>query len=145
MTLFFKKLSTARVSITRTGYILALTLASCLCVFAQQPSNEKNYGPPPEPKNLKVLTGMTGAQVIQVMRGINAALSVQCNYCHIVEKFDLDEKPTKQTARMMLTMAREINAKFADGKQHVTCYTCHRGAKEPATAPPAPAEGAAQH
>ena len=27
---------------------------------------------------------------------------------------------------MMLTMAREINAKFPDGKIHVTCHTCHR-------------------
>lgn len=127
-------------------YMLAFAVASSLCVFAQEGGNEKKYGPPPEPKNLKVLMGMTGAQVIQVMRGMNAALGVECNYCHVVGKFDLDEKPTKETARMMLSMARDINGKFGDGKQHVTCYTCHRGATEPATAPAAPAEGAAaQH
>jgi len=33
-------------------------------------------------------------------------------------------------------MSHEINAKFPDGKMHVTCYTCHRGATEPASAPP---------
>jgi hypothetical protein len=37
--------------------------------------------------------------------------------------------------RHMIIMMREINAKFPDGKVHVTCYTCHRGAQEPATAP----------
>jgi hypothetical protein len=36
----------------------------------------------------------------------------------------------------MITMARDINGKFPDGKQHVRCYTCHRGSTEPATEPP---------
>jgi hypothetical protein len=35
----------------------------------------------------------------------------------------------------MITMMREINARFPDGKRHVTCYTCHRGSTIPATAP----------
>jgi hypothetical protein len=30
---------------------------------------------------------------------------------------------------------REINAASADGKMHVSCYTCHRGEAEPKTAP----------
>jgi hypothetical protein len=45
-------------------------------------------------------------------------------------------------ARMMIVMTREINAKFPDGKEHVTCFTCHRGSEHPKTAPdaaPAPA------
>jgi hypothetical protein len=58
--------------------------------------------------------------------------------------FASDENPKKETARMMLTLARDVNAKFTDGKQHVTCYTCHRGATEPATAPPPAADGAAK-
>ena len=43
--------------------------------------------------------------------------------------FASDDNPKKETARMMLSMAREINAKFPDGKRHVSCYTCHRGTK----------------
>ena len=35
----------------------------------------------------------------------------------------------------LIVLAREINSKFPDGKTHVTCYPCHRGAEEPATAP----------
>jgi hypothetical protein len=26
---------------------------------------------------------------------------------------------------MMLEMVRDINAKFGDGRTHVTCWTCH--------------------
>ena len=34
-------------------------------------------------------------------------------------------------------MVNDINAKFPDGKTHVTCFTCHRGATTPLTAPAA--------
>jgi len=39
---------------------------------------------------------------------------------------------------VMMELANDINAKFHDGKTHVTCYTCHRGATTPETAPPTP-------
>ena len=65
------------------------------------------------------------------------ALGVQCGYCHVQGAFDSDDKPQKNMARMMLTMSREINERFGDGKLHVRCYTCHRGSPEPLTAPPA--------
>jgi photosynthetic reaction center cytochrome c subunit len=51
--------------------------------------------------------------------------------------FASDEKHTKEIARHMITLAKDVNAKFPDGKTHVTCYTCHRGAEVPATAPEA--------
>ncbi len=124
--------------------LLALALLLSVSAFAQEKGGGKKFGPPPEPKNLKVLTGMSGAQVIQIMRAANAALGVECVYCHVQGDFPSDENPKKETARMMLTMTREINGKFADGKQHVTCFTCHRGSTEPATAPPAAENGGKQ-
>src|ERR1700680_2859739 len=124
----------------RLSLVLALLLP--LCALAQE---GKKKGPPPEPKNLKVLPAtMGGAQVIQVMRNFNAALKVECVYCHVQGDFASDDNPKKETARMMITMGREVNAKFTDGKPHVTCYTCHRGAIEPPTAPPAEDTGAKQ-
>jgi Photosynthetic reaction centre cytochrome C subunit len=57
-----------------------------------------------------------------------------CNYCHVEDRAS-DEKMRKLIARKMITMVREINAQFPDGKQHVTCYTCHRGSTTPATTP----------
>jgi len=40
-------------------------------------------------------------------------------------------------ARMMLEMVRDINAKFGDGKTHVTCWTCHHASTTPQLAKPA--------
>jgi photosynthetic reaction center cytochrome c subunit len=49
-----------------------------------------------------------------------------------------DENPKKLVARKMIEMVNDINAKFPDGKAHVTCYTCHRGKNIPdMVAPPA--------
>jgi hypothetical protein len=43
--------------------------------------------------------------------------------------------PKTSIARNMILMVRELNRRFPDGKQHVTCYTCHRGSPTPAMAP----------
>ena len=91
--------------------------------------------PPPAPTNLKVLKVKTGPEVVQVMRTFTGGLGVQCVYCHVQGNFANDENPKKETARHMIRMTQEINAKFPDGKMHVSCYTCHRGEAEPKTAP----------
>lgn len=103
-------------------------------------AQDKKKGPPPEPKNLKVMTGMSGADVIQAMRAFRTALGVECVYCHVQGDFASDENPKKEVARHMIEMSQKINTQFPDGKMHVTCYTCHRGEAEPKTAPePKPA------
>jgi hypothetical protein len=89
----------------------------------------------PAPTNLKVLKVSTGAEVSQIMRTFTAGLGVQCTYCHVQGNFASDENPKKETARHMIQIAQELNAKFPDGKLHVSCYTCHRGEAEPKTAP----------
>jgi hypothetical protein len=111
-----------------------LSLAVCLSLFvalAQDPAKKAAPGPP---KNLKLLQP---SDIRPMMGAFRAALGVQCTYCHVSGAFDSDENPKKEIARHMITMMREINAKFPDGKEHVTCYTCHRGAEEPLTAAPA--------
>ena len=90
----------------------------------------------PAPKNLKLLKP---EEVMPAMKSFTVALGVKCDFCHVMTEFASDEKHHKEMARHMIELARDINAKFPDGKQHVTCYTCHRGAEEPATAPPAAA------
>jgi hypothetical protein len=96
------------------------------------------FGQHPAPKNLKLLPA--DENLIPTMRAFQAALGVKCDFCHVQNDFASDEKHTKEIARFMITMAKDVNAKFTDGKMHVTCYTCHRGAKEPATAAAAAAE-----
>jgi phage terminase large subunit-like protein len=83
--------------------------------------------------NLKVLT----AENVEItMQNITFALGVRCIDCHDVNDLSLDTKPQKVKARMMLEMVRDINAKFGDGKTHVTCWTCHHGSTEPQVAKP---------
>jgi photosynthetic reaction center cytochrome c subunit len=89
----------------------------------------------PPPKNLQILTPQT---LMPAMRSFTQALGVQCSFCHVQGDFSSDQKETKKTARMMLKMVRKINAdNWTDGKRHVACYTCHRGAEMPLTEPPA--------
>jgi hypothetical protein len=104
------------------------------------PGGGRGRGPRPPAKNLKVLAD--GPDLIPNMRKATVGLGVDCEFCHVRPAFDSDEKPEKVTARMMFSMVKDVNAKFPDGKEHVTCYTCHRGEKEPAMAPPAGAGGA---
>ena len=78
--------------------------------------------------NLKVLTA---ENVEFTMQNITFALGLRCIDCHDVNDLSLDTKPRKLKARSMLEMTRDINAKFGDGKTHVTCWTCHRGSTAP--------------
>ena len=120
---------------------MRLLLVSALAVFsviAVTGQEGRGRGPGGPPKNLKVLAANTPREeVIMTMRSFTAALGVQCTYCHVQGDFASDDNPKKNVARMMLTMARQINMNFPDGKRHVSCYTCHRGAEMPLTEPPA--------
>jgi hypothetical protein len=113
-----------------------LLLFLSLAAFGQEPpAGPPPGGPPhrmPEPKNLKLLKP---EHLMETMQAFRVALGVKCDFCHVQGDFAADDKPHKEIARKMITMAREINANFPDGKMHVTCYTCHRGAEEPATRP----------
>ena len=68
------------------------------------------------------------------MQTFPVALGVEkqggCNFCHEADR-SLDTKPTKVKARQMIEMVADINAKFGDGKVHVTCWTCHLGSTLP--------------
>jgi hypothetical protein len=122
--------------------LLVTTLLVLLPLAAQDKEKQaEKKGPPRPPQNLKILKVNTGQEVGQIMRTFTAGLGVQCTYCHVQGNFPSDENPKKETARHMIEMVQEINAKFPDGKMHVTCYTCHRGDAEPKTAPePKPAQ-----
>jgi len=86
------------------------------------------------PKNLKVLKP---DDLRPAMRKATQGLGVRCDFCHVAGDFASDDNPKKAIARHMFQMTAGINAQAPDGKEHVTCYTCHRGAQEPLTEPPA--------
>ena len=106
--------------------VLFILVAAAL--FAQAPAGKG--GPP---KNLKVLTPETFRPL---MNDAVTGLGVTCNDCHEADRSS-DAKEMKVMARMMFAMVQNINKGFPDGKVHVTCFTCHRGEKEPVMAPAA--------
>src|SRR5438067_7400390 len=87
--------------------LLLLILPLC----AQTPQDAPKKGPP-APKNLKILTPEDLRS--GVMRQYTQALGVMCTHCHVQGDFASDEKRQKNTARMMIAMARDINAKFPE-------------------------------
>jgi hypothetical protein len=118
-------------------FVTMLLVVVPLCAQDAPPPKKGGGGPP---KNLKVLTPAELSS--GVMAKYAAALGQRCNFCHVQGDFPSDEKPEKNTARMMITMVKDINSKIAaasggTAKEYVTCYTCHRGKTEPETAPAA--------
>ena len=116
-------------------FLLTLLLVVPLCAQEVAP---KQARPPQAPKNLKVLK-VPLTEIRPIMRNFRLALGVDCEFCHVKGDFASDENPKKDIARKMIVLAQDVNAKFPDGKEHVTCYTCHRGDQEPKTAPAAAA------
>ncbi|MEO6070185.1 MAG: c-type cytochrome [Chitinophagaceae bacterium] len=105
----------------------------------------------PKYKNLKVLPkNITHDQLDSVMHHFTNSLGVKCNFCHVRTadgkewNFPSDDNKHKLVARNMMKMTNKINDKYfdvtsrksLDAKLMVTCYTCHRGGKEPQTIPP---------
>ena len=109
---------------------------------------------PPAPsqyKNLKVLpAGIPRDQLSAVMKKFTASLGVKCAFCHVGEEgkplstydFASDANPHKDIAREMMRLTWRLNAQdlkaikgLKDAK--ISCFTCHRGAKEPLTEIPA--------
>ncbi|MFY9725620.1 MAG: c-type cytochrome [Bryobacteraceae bacterium] len=118
-------------------FSLMMLMALPLCAQAPQ---SPPPGPPPggrmmtrAPKNLQLLRP---EEVRDTMREFRVALGVQCTFCHVQGDFASDENHHKVVARKMIELVLSINPQFGDGKQHVTCYTCHRGAEHPLMAPP---------
>jgi len=101
-------------------------------------------------KNIQALKGVPSSELMGAMRYMSASLGMRCERCHVTSKtanwpMEKDDKAAKRTAREMITMTRDINAKNFEGKMIVTCATCHMGRSEPAQVPPIrPDSGPAQ-
>ena len=120
------------------GAILLLAGASSARTAQQLPSKFTNLQVFPK--------DVSGADLVNAMKGFTRALGVRCEHCHVGEgddlsKFDFaaDTKPTKAAARKMLQMTAKLNDAVKDLGEpsttpKITCFTCHRGAVKPATA-----------
>lgn len=102
-------------------------------------------------KNIQILKGLPESQLFLVMNFVASSLGVQCNFCHVQQGKDpktgltnwvweSDAKPQKQTARRMMQMVLSVKAnnKVDFRENEITCYTCHRGQRQPVGLPPMP-------
>jgi hypothetical protein len=86
-------------------------------------------------KNVQVLKDVPPDTLFPTMQFIAASLGVECEHCHVQRAPEKDDKEAKRTARKMMQMMARINAANFGGEREVTCYSCHRGALEPAAIP----------
>ncbi|HTU43402.1 MAG TPA: c-type cytochrome [Candidatus Aquilonibacter sp.] len=87
-------------------------------------------------KNIQVLKDIPADQLIPSMQFISASLGVECEFCHVQDAFDKDDKKPKVAARKMMEMMFAINKDNFENHREVTCYSCHRGSTDPVATPP---------
>src|SRR6059036_550700 len=88
-------------------------------------------------KNVQALKGIGVDDFLLTMGIMSAAVGSDCVGCHPSAGTDhVDwalDTPRKRTARRMVQMVTAINRDNFNGRQVVTCWTCHRGRDRPVT------------
>jgi len=123
-----------------TRLLIGLT-AVCVMAVALRPQLVRAQTPEVKTaeqvyKNIVQLKGTAADQLGPAMQFIAVSLGVECTFCHVEGKFDLDDKAPKKTAREMMAMTAAINKDSFRGQRQVTCYSCHRGSSHPVNTPP---------
>jgi photosynthetic reaction center cytochrome c subunit len=127
-------------TVLMAGILSLAILLACAVSHAQSAPTQTPPGGKPKLaeeqfKNIQALKGLPAEQVIPAMQFISASLGVECEYCHVRDSMDKDDKKAKVTARKMIDMMMAINKNNFEGHREVTCYSCHRGAAEPVAIP----------
>lgn len=99
-------------------------------------------------KNIQSMKGFPASRLLAIMEfGYARSLGVNCTHCHTPDKWEAEDKNTKQIAREMATMVATINNSLLKDIKNlksetpiVNCTTCHRGQIKPALNLPMPAK-----
>ena len=83
-------------------------------------------------KNVTALADMPADQMGKVMNIMTASLGVNCQFCHDGTDFAKEAVGHKDIGRKMIEMTLELNKNHFEGRDEVSCFTCHRGQKHPA-------------
>jgi len=99
-------------------------------------------------KNIQSMKGVPAGRLLAIMEfGYARSLGVNCTHCHTADKWEAEDKNTKQIAREMSAMVGTINNSLLKDIKNlksetpiVNCTTCHRGQIKPALNLPMPAK-----
>ncbi|HVG25758.1 MAG TPA: c-type cytochrome [Thermoanaerobaculia bacterium] len=90
-------------------------------------------------RNVQLMKDVPADRFLRIMdTGYRQSLGVSCDYCHVEDRWETDEKRPKRAAREMILMTRMINnhltklAEINTEEASVNCTTCHRGYVKPA-------------
>ena len=96
-------------------------------------------------KNLQVLEFDSERDLKKYMKTVSKDLGVKCKYCHDLNDKSIDTDH-KKIAREMMRMQMDLNKSFFallgdslhmhEEMTQISCWTCHRGTKEPQTVRP---------
>jgi hypothetical protein len=91
------------------------------------------------------MKALPASEFVDRMRYFAWALNKDCEFCHVKNHFDSDDKKEKQTARHMLELVASINKDYFKGKPRANCYTCHGFREHPQGRPQFEGEPEHQH
>jgi hypothetical protein len=99
-------------------------------------------------KNIQMMKGIPAGRLLAIMEmGYARSLGVSCTHCHVPDKWESEDKNTKQIARDMAAMVKTINGDLLKNIKNlksesaiVNCTTCHRGQVKPALNLPLPTQ-----
>jgi len=123
----------------RSIEITAVALIGAGLALAQSAAPDKPLMSEQVFKNVRALKGIPVDDFMETMGLISAALSFDCSDCHEnagTDKVDwAKDTPRKVIARTMVNMVATINKNNFQGREAVTCWTCHRSRDKPLVTP----------
>jgi hypothetical protein len=123
----------------RAAIITVVALCGIGLASAQPGTQEKPLLAEQVFKNIQALKGITVDDFMQTMGIMAAALQFDCSDCHVgagtSEVNWAADTPRKVMARRMVNMVATINKTNFQGRQMVTCWTCHRNRDKPLVTP----------
>ena len=91
-------------------------------------------------KNVQVLKFESERDLKKYMKSISKDLGVKCTFCHDLndKSIDTDHKlVAREMMKMQMNLNKHVFAQIGDSLLHhentlqISCWTCHRGSKEP--------------
>jgi hypothetical protein len=122
-----------------SGTTAAALLAGLLFTATRAGSQQKAQTADQIFKNIQVLKGIPVDDFMDTMGLMSAAVGYDCSECHVNAGTDrvnwAADNGKKIIARKMVTMVANINRDNFQGRQVVTCWSCHHGRDRPSTTP----------